>query len=397
MLLLLRRFVCAVVKKPNKQLLKTKRLLVLQDCSAVEKQKFPCIPGYFGGSTEPAIFEYGCQETWHNGDNYLSILCVVTDNNPFLGLIYDTPPASAGDSVQFDSLQAGAPKYEYQENETRSLTENDVTGSGYRDGVVIKTDRAILTLPQGIGTSSCARYAPVAFLRDTVTWCSSEFSEIMCSEKSSWSALDYLLPSTAYSCLNSPQANSSSVPTHIEYFCVTDSTAYLTEVGKDWRSTDRETFDLNNEQISNDKYTDPRCAFDDGVSKPPVPEFNATSKTCSNVVLKVNYEIYWKGSKIVQLRATLTLGDMAAPASTLVVAQRFSVKFTHLTEVDPRKLPFIRPVLEERSGNPGYITGKKVIAAVNSGQALTSSVTVSVAFCFGCWAFHPFKLFFRRL
>ena len=356
-----------------------------QDCSSAEKQTFPCIPGYFGGSTDSAIFEYGCQETWNNGDNYLAIFCVVTDNNPFLGLLYDTPPASAGDSVQFDSLQAGAPEYEYRENETRSLVESEDTGSGYRVGVIIKTDRAVLTLPQGIGTGACARYAPVAFLRDTVTWCSSEFSESMCSEKSSWSALDYLVPSTTRSCLTSPQVlnlnsstNSSSVPTLVEYFCVKDSTAYTTEAGKDWGSTFQAGSLFDTDQRSGNDSLDPRCTFDDGVSKPPAPEFIAISRKCSNVVLKVDYDVYWKGSKIVQLRAKVTLGDITAPAGNLIVAQRFSMKFTYLNEVDLTKLPYIQPVLEERSGNPGYIRGRKVIAMIEGGQSGTSLVAVSM-------------------
>lgn len=294
----------------------------------------------------------------------------MTDNSPFLGLLYDTPPASAGDSVQFDSLQAGAPEYEYRKNEIRSLVENDVTRNGYRDGVVIKTDRAALRLPQEIGTSACARYAPVVFLRDFVSWCSSEFSEIMCSEKSSWNALDYLVPTTTRSCLTSPQVlnlnsivNSSSVPTDVQYFCQKDSTAFVTEIGKDW---DKKTELFIAEQGSGGESDDPRCAFDDGVSKPPAPVFDENSRRCSNVVLKVTYDFYWKGGKIVQLRSMVTLGDITASAGNVIVAQRFSVKFTHLTTVDATKLPFIQAVVQERSGNPGYIRGKKVIAKVTN-------------------------------
>ena len=352
----------------------------------MERQTFSCIPGYFGGSTQSAIFEYGCQETWDNGDNYLAILCVLTDNNPFLGLLYDTPPAFAGDRVQFESLQAGAPKYEYHENETRSLVESEATGSGYRDGVIIKTDRAILTLPQGIGSSTCARYAPVAFLRDTVTWCSSEFSESMCSENSLWSALDYLVPITTRSCLTSPQVlnlnsrTNSSVPTHVEYFCIKDSTAYTTEFGKAWGLTSMSGSLFNTDQEPGDDSSDSRCAFDDDNSKPPVPEFSKSTfpLKCSNVVLKVDYNLYWKGGKIVQLRAKVTMGDISAPATDMIVAQRFSVKFTYLNEVDLTKVPFIQPVLVERSGNPGYITGKEVIAKIDEGQTALSSVTVSI-------------------
>ena len=354
-------------------------------CSSVERLTFSCIPGYFGGSTQSAIFEYGCQETWDNGDNYLAILCVLTDNNPFLGLLYDTPPAFAGDNVQFVSLQAGAPEYEYGENETRSLVESEATGSGYRDGVIIKTDRAILTLPQGIGTGACARYAPVSFLRDTVTWCSSEFSESMCSENSPWSALDYLVPITTRSCLTSPQVLSlnsrtnSSVPTHVEYTCIKDSTAYTTEIGKAWGSTSQSGSLFHTDLESADDSSDSRCAFDDGNSKPAVPEFSgsALSRKCSNVVLKVDYHVYWKGTKIVQLRAKVTMGDISAPATDLIVAQRFSVKFTYLKDVDLTKLPFIQPVLVERSGNPGYITGKKVIAKIDGGQSASPLVTIN--------------------
>ncbi|XP_028400295.1 tectonic-2-like [Dendronephthya gigantea] len=340
-----------------------------KDCSSFEKQSFPCAPGYFGDASEPTIFEYGCQETWSNGDNYRALFCVVTDNNPFLGLLYDSPPTFAGDSVQFDSLQAGAPKYEYRKNEIRSLVENDVNKNGYRDSVVIKTDRAVLTLPQEIGTNACARYAPVVFLRDFSTWCSSEFSEIMCSKKSSWNALEYLVPSTARSCLTSPQvlnlnstANSSSVPTHVQYFCQKDSTAFVTEVGNDW---DLKSGSFNTQQGSGGESHDSRCAFDDGVSKPPAPIFDENSKRCSNVVLKVAYDFYWKGGKIVQLRARIALGDITASTGNVIVAQRFSVKYTHLATVDATRLPFIQPVVEERSGNPGYIRGKKVIAKAN--------------------------------
>lgn len=324
----------------------------------------------FNDFHEPSIFEYGCQKTRSISDDYLAVLCVVTDNNPFLGLLYNTSPAFINEGVQFDVLMARTRNYEYVESETRILPENDAIKGGYRFNVSVKTDRGSLTLPQRIGTDACSRHAPVVFLNAVDTWCSAEFSDAMCSTDSMWSSLDYLVPKTASSCLTSPQVlndpvNSTAVPTDVAYYCIENASAYTTVYDQDWGliHQNRSFFDTSERPLEE---FDPmlRCKFDDGVSTAPVPQFTATPRMCINVVLKVHYDIYWKGTSIVQVRAKITLGNMHSPTGNLIVSQRFSVKFIYLNEVNPAKLPFIEPAIDERSGNPGYIRGRKVIAKI---------------------------------
>lgn len=308
-------------------------------------------------------------------------------------MLYKFTSSPAQDSVQFGSLKekAGNSPYEYSENEGRLLNEEDASTSVYRDGVIVKTNAGYLTLPQGIAGGACARYAPVAFLRNSDTWCSGEFSESMCGETSPWSARDYLVSSSEhrFHCATSSQVlgfdsreNSTEVPTNVAYFCTKDASEFTTAVHQDWGSPEQERSLFESAAKTEEEFGDEsRCPFDDGISKPAVPRFNASLDTCFNVVLKVQYYLYWRAAQIVQVRVKIILGDVQAmgPLGKLFVFQRFSVKFIHLKDVDRSQLPFIENRVTERSGNPGYEIGKIVLAKTEKNESVVLDFATKVS------------------
>ena len=58
-----------------------------------------------------------------------------------------------------------------------------------------------------------------------------------------------------------------------------------------------------------------RCGWDDGYTSPPIPEFDNSTGICHNVVLDVHYNFTWQGNTIVELNATLIIGDVAMTAT----------------------------------------------------------------------------------
>ena len=61
-----------------------------------------------------------------------------------------------------------------------------------------------------------------------------------------------------------------------------------------------------------------RCSWDDGYTDPPVPIFHDVLGTmCNNVVLDVYYNFTWKGQEIVQLNATVILGENSRSSPTI--------------------------------------------------------------------------------
>ncbi len=125
----------------------------------------------------------------------------------------------------------------------------------------------------------------------------------------------------------------------------------------------------------------PRCAWDDGYTRPPAPEYNATMDVCSNVVLDVMYNFTWQGPELLFLNATLILADVPMNQSGVesrqfgdseseessVLRQAIEVQFTHLVSLqddsehnDTQENSTVtrqeRNEQYSRSGNPGRNT-----------------------------------------
>ena len=105
-------------------------LHISQDCTSTEVQRFSCISGSFGGRPEVA-FEFGCQAVWPDSKDWTPILCVVTNNSPFLGYFFKyTSPALAASANDYSSIIAGKSSYSYQETESRNSFQNTNIGNG---------------------------------------------------------------------------------------------------------------------------------------------------------------------------------------------------------------------------------------------------------------------------
>ncbi|XP_048727390.2 tectonic-3-like isoform X2 [Ostrea edulis] len=93
------------------------------------------------------------------------------------------------------------------------------------------------------------------------------------------------------------------------------------------------------------------CSF--AVTSPPDPTFNTTH--CNDVVLGVEYHITHDGSSgISSAEVRLTMGSIQT--TDLPISQTYGSSFSSVNELNK--------TITDRSGNPGYITGKPVRAGV---------------------------------
>ncbi|PIK59797.1 hypothetical protein BSL78_03252 [Apostichopus japonicus] len=68
--------------------------------------------------------------------------------------------------------------------------------------------------------------------------------------------------------------------------------------------------------------TTTRCGWDDGFTVPPIPTLNDDTKDCDNVVLDVDYQLFWRGSAVVSVEVTILLGSVPLPETTSIPRPR---------------------------------------------------------------------------
>mmetsp|Transcript_20704 Transcript_20704/g.53814 ORF Transcript_20704/g.53814 Transcript_20704/m.53814 type:complete len:685 (-) Transcript_20704:443-2497(-) len=87
--------------------------------------------------------------------------------------------------------------------------------------------------------------------------------------------------------------------------------------------------------------------------------------TCTNAAVSVNRSFVWDGQAVVQLVTWVTLGNVSTATS---VTQSFASNFrsTAIPNSDP-SVQFEFGVNQSRSGNPGYLVGKPMVATVLAG------------------------------
>ena len=312
-----------------------------------------------------------------------------------IGYFYNfSSPPSAQDTLSFSTLEERKTRsrFSFSESEERSAF---ISSSLYLAGTTIKTAantdepsyaRAVLgelSLPQGVFTRLCSQTAPVRFLEEFASGCVHELEESLCSSSSAVNALNYLMPIN----LNQPGCPLPSAvlaegrlnetlggppklaSTEVRYFCI-DINKYVsmtTEGSDDTRMNDTTSLFKS---ISPDTDSAERCEFDDGQTKPPAPEFNTTTRLCSNVVVKVEYEFSWQGTQVTEVLARVFLGNVKIPAiqvnaglatsqiPTHTLSQSFSVKFRHSAQNSSSS----GQKTAQRSGNPGYVRGRPVLS-----------------------------------
>eukprot|EP00914_Ancora_sagittata_P018949 GHVO01037513.1.p1 GENE.GHVO01037513.1~~GHVO01037513.1.p1 ORF type:complete len:279 (-),score=19.40 GHVO01037513.1:393-1229(-) len=184
---------------------------------------------------------------------------------------------------------------------------------------------------------------PVQYLTNTDETCVWRMTEELCSETSVLNALLYIQNQAWAGSLGplilEKQGVKSIAVTDIHYYCINDTTRYLHSTEKyedlvlknrvylfgydlplnEFNETDCD-FDLDsgayvcgNRTIGGDLPSDvelPRCAWDDGIQRPPAPEFNNLTSVCDNSVVDVLYTFKWSGQSVVFLDATIVLATL---------------------------------------------------------------------------------------
>ena len=319
-----------------------------------------------------------------------------------IGYFYNvTSPPLAQDATSFSTLADKKKRevFTFIESEER---QTNFLGDLYSAGTTIKTAAntedvnyaratlGILNLPQSVFNGLCLQNAAVRFLEDLSSGCVLELEESLCNSKSPWSALNYLMPNKlsrpacplppailAEGRLNDTVGGIPEISTtEVQYYCA-DISEYVSKAGPKLQDSVNSSslFESNTKENTARE----RCEFDDGETLPPAPGFNQTTRICSNIVVKVEYEFKWRERRIDAVQAKVTLGDVEIPTSKAnsglatsdnfisTVSQSFSVKFLHSPELNSSiasQIPF------QRSGNPGYVRGLPVLGRLqnNSGQ-----------------------------
>ncbi|XP_078687068.1 uncharacterized protein LOC144919484 [Branchiostoma floridae x Branchiostoma belcheri] len=354
------------------------------DCTQDDLDIFTsCFQGAFGGNLTKELAQYctysgGPQEDWDR------LLCVERDNSPYLGLYYDNPSAIRTETAFRTAYDANAPAFSFDETERRETVETD-SSLAYRYGLATQvlytdangeTQQGFLSFPQQTLSGQCLYSGIIRHFVSSNATCTQTLDASLCAEGSVLDAREYLLPSAATHppCPTPPQVLSqhggvNTVPTTVEYFCLTDPSLYVRSTTTD----DIYMYVFNQTSLFSDSVpaTMQRCAFDDGFTFPPSPTLNTTTDTCSNVVLDVRYVLSWRGTELTGAAALVILGDIAmetvAPGdgsnSSTVLAQKFGVEFSY---DNPNATAGDATEIVDRSGNPGYDVGKVLLTGTLS-------------------------------
>ncbi|EHB01485.1 Tectonic-2 [Heterocephalus glaber] len=134
-----------------------------QDCSQAARQLFrdACLPGVFGGEVSPPFDQLCMAGTAGHVPDWFPLLCVQSSpvNSPFLGHFYHGA-ISPRHQLGFEASLHTVPKL--------------AADSGYKQGDPIRTREEkgyYFTVPQVSLAGQCLHDAPVAFLRDFATEC----------------------------------------------------------------------------------------------------------------------------------------------------------------------------------------------------------------------------------
>ncbi|XP_060064682.1 serine-rich adhesin for platelets-like [Ylistrum balloti] len=371
------------------------------NCTDAMKSSFSfCVPGLAGGETAP-VPEYDCDSTHPLKDDWFPLMCVYREYNALLGYFYANS-LSVRSSQSFQEKISGEEFYSYKEEESRTSA---TLSTAYKSGTTVTVSQdgtsqeytVPLVLPHRVLSGQCTLASPVQYLVDDNTDCLIDLNEASCSVDGSFNALFYVESSSTRSpsCPkpfvvrgNNGLESTTIAVTSVNYHCTTDFTGYIKDntVTSPTRPTNTTTFNYtmpslaDQDECGNDITTDfntiatstsdettlpPRCSFDNGYQRPPVPSFDNANSLCSNTVLEVRYKFLWSGSQILQLNATVIMGNVPVGS---VITQKFSTEFIHSFSGNISQDDYLGLGTSfERSGWPGYDKGKPLF----TGSAMT--------------------------
>ncbi|KAG0727233.1 hypothetical protein GWK47_035069 [Chionoecetes opilio] len=350
----------------------------------------PVAQGQKEGSTPTFTCKYlvPFAPEWH------SFFCPVKENTPYLGLFY--PPHQAIRDYEKYLAKVRQQQYSYQEEGIRVPDQTYQLHYVYGEQVMMGKDmggtvvEGPLVLPQPVMEGVCVDTFPVHFLENLDHKCFTIMSPEKCESEAALSLASYLQPSGGVSS-GSPSGflqvigNLSSldlVNASVEYKWMEDITNFIKVQGGGIPTAWAQNTTTNLEGSR-------------------LPYLDMEAGWCNNVVLAVEYQLAWEGPGIVDIAATFTLGNIPVfpeqredpctmeknqtcstppehklppfSATPLVfLLQHFMVDFHHRdtssnASCDPSDhIPEVDDVvllgLSERSGKPGYLVGRPVLA-----------------------------------
>ncbi|KAK6184482.1 hypothetical protein SNE40_006950 [Patella caerulea] len=373
------------------------------DCTDDVKNTFSsCLPGLAGGLPAPTP-DRSCVSTNPFKDDWFPLTCVVFEENGFLGLFHENQPKITSD-VDFNQRVASKKNlFTLGETEERFNDPNSAL-RGYQYGASIRTNRAditvsdkgVLALPQRSASGHCVRTAPVRFLNNSASDCTSTASASVCTISSILSARVYAEPSTIFKppCpegfeICEEYGTTVPAPSYVNYYCADSSymqnylktsTTFdsIVQPTVPWlfnSSLQNENCDSPCENLNCVSYNNgrqeapvalpPRCNFDDGFTRAGIPQVVGTN--CENSVVDVRYRFTWSGQKVVRLDADIILGALPLSGSP-AVTQNFQVVFNQENSGPNNSSDNYNQLnmKYDRSGNPGYDFGKPVFSGCSN-------------------------------
>ncbi|CAI9725060.1 Hypothetical predicted protein [Octopus vulgaris] len=301
-----------------------------------------------------------------------SWFCVERKDNAFLGIYYSNHPVILN-PTSFREIWSET--YSYREKNTPQSSLNEGNGNLITNGHPSATNY----LPQKIFSGQCITSAPLPFLVNITSDCTSYIDNDICSKSSVLSATSYVLPTSLID--SNCVSPSNNVLTDVNYFCAKNVNFYVktdNTAVNDWK----EDF---NKSVNKNKLFETRCSWDDSYTKPPVPTVRKRQNEvfCDNVVLHVNYQFTWNKTGITFLNVSIILGNVSISKINQSMEERnvsktgsnnnntcLNESITHLTQ--HFKVSYLNDYNQSESKpenseseNPGYLPGRPIQSGIN--------------------------------
>lgn len=366
-----------------------------EDCDTFPMNTPSCPSSVIEAQAKESVSPHACKYFGLFSPEWHSFFCPVKENSPILGLFY--PPEQAIRDFQKYLTVVGQEHYSYQEEAVHisdlehwphyALGAHVLVGEDLGGPVV----RGALQLPQPVLEGFCVDTFPVHFLEDFSHECPVIMSPGKCESEASLSVASYLQPSDGTTTdqpagLSQVIGNLSSlnfVNASVQYQWLEDITGFIKVQGVNIPTllAQSSAADLEGDIL---------------------PYLDEATDQCHNVVLAVEYHLAWEGPAIVNIAATITLGSVpvfpepkedacttfeeqnptcvippapwplplsATPQVFLI--QHFKVQFHHspttnasgdASDFTPEEAEMGKLSIPERSGNPGYLLHRPLLA-----------------------------------
>ncbi|XP_046859607.1 tectonic-1-like [Xenia sp. Carnegie-2017] len=283
--------------------------------------------------------------TINTGDG---LLCIYRNNNKKQEEFSSVSTIEGNDDFTKAIKSRNLFSYQTNDNVEQGL------GSQYKVGDAIlilfpNKIRGFLNLPTTLISSSCNDFNAAGYFKDQKSQCTRNFADIK-AECSRWTPLSASSYYSNFLVAKSPQLHSPATN-------ITSNSSVL-------HST------YNESRFFAPQLAAPLLCRDvSGVLRecrfttPPTPSYNTSTKRCDNVVTEVSYLLVYNNdsSTLKAMNVSLLLGNVREN-----FVQRFSIRFLK----EGKEEAFVK------SGNPGYLVGKPVLAGILQNNRATNKKAI---------------------